>query len=150
MSSDDYSFTIAMLGFTPNLAPDAYELRIYSGSETIPILSVEENITFPAWSTTARYIDIFDDDHIRLQMVSSFDTNPDPDITDPLLATETFVQSEFTVFDGSGNSIPFTFQANTYSESYPSEYELVFSDSGKFWIRLYRSGYRPVSKHLNR
>jgi hypothetical protein len=151
LSSDDYSFTIVMLGQTSSTISGTYELRIYTGTETNPSVVAEEEVTFPAWSTTARYIDIFDTNYIRLQMVTSFDSNPDPDITDPVLATETFVKSDFTVFDGDGNNVSFTFDSYTPSEElYPSEYSLVFSGLGKFWIRFYKTGYMPVSTHINR
>lgn len=143
LSNDDYSFTIVMLGQTSSTISGTYELRIYTGAETNPSVVAEEEVTFPAWSTTARYIDIFDAAYIRFQMVTSFDG--------PVLATETFVQTDFTVFDGNGNRIPITtFYSSTYGNDYPSEYVLQFAGSGKFWIRFYKTGYMPVSRSINR
>ena len=74
LSSDDYSFTIVLLGMIPPTASGTYELRLYTGNEENPNVVGEQEITFAPWSTTARYIDIFDPNHIRLQMVSSFDS----------------------------------------------------------------------------
>jgi len=138
LSSTENSITLAVLVDWSSVNAQNFVVKVFAGSSDSPELIAEsDSFDFTEWNGTTVYVDTFyaDKQEIWVQMMDSEDL----ETAGPPISG--FGETDFSIFDSSGNKLDFT-----YSNEQSAEYIFTKTSGeleGDYWVRFSRDGYKP-------